>query len=172
LEVSYNDIDSVQQVGRIVQVIPLSLNEECHLNKLGETIMEQLKTQITNVFDKKAEEVFHSTGSMHTKEDVLKIINLLQEECLKAINDFKIPESNNGYSEEEIENAFKNLDFSNYASVDKESAEFYIGYSNQLELDSVDFEWEEDSLYDDLISELKKLSNQEDENQEVTIIED
>ena len=133
--------------------------------------MEQLKTQITNVFDVKAEQVFHSTGSMHTKEDVLRIINSLQEECLKAINELQVPQSNNGYTIEDITNVFENLEFSDYASIDKDSAEMSMGWNNQVELESADIDWDTDTLLTELIDGLKELTAQAEGVEETIIIE-
>lgn len=104
-------------------------------------------------------EVLHSTGSLHTKEDVIALLDrALNESIMSTISDIIASnkeevevEKTEGelYSLDMITEAIGNMDFSSYVNVDKDSAEFSLSYNNRIELDDVDFEVDDEELIED-----------------------
>lgn len=114
-------------------------------------------------------EVLHSTGSLHTKEDVIALLDrALNESIMSTISDIIASnkqevevEKTEGelYSLDMITEAIGRMNFSSYVNVDNDSAEFQLSYNNQVELNDVDFEVDEDELLEDFEEELTRAYN-------------
>lgn len=118
--------------------------------------------------------VQNAPGSMYTREDVISLLHRL---------DIQTPKSNGKLSQDQInelcrlivaqvkENA-ENLDTD---AIDRDSAEMSMGYSNTVELDSVEFDTSViarevvngiGDVIETFFEELEKENEEEDDNEE------
>jgi hypothetical protein len=114
-------------------------------------------------------EVMHSTGSLHTKEDVIELLDrALNSSIMTSISEIiasnkqEVEVEKNDeqmYSLEMICEAFDKLSFTNYVTIDNDSAEFQLNYNNQVELNDVEFEFDEEELVEDLEVKLNEILN-------------
>jgi len=120
--------------------------------------------KINDVFDKRVDLVCDNYSSVFTKDDVISLLSRLRADVLVEITELKKPVyliSEMDFQEfgsnvtSRLENAINTGGIDVY---DYDSAEFNIGYNNQLSIESIDFNSDAitDELNDILLEEFQK----------------
>ena len=134
------------------------------------------ETQIANAIEVEIQQrlenyklkVMSSTGSYHDKNDVCNLLeDVLSTNLVTFIMDTlstlpkEVKEDNevHWFSGEMIREAFDKMSFSNYVTIDNDSAEFQLNYNNQVELNDVEFEFDDEEMIEDLDDKLMELLN-------------
>jgi hypothetical protein len=112
------------------------------------------------------EKINNSTGCLWTKEGlIINIINKIFKDFLvtnimdiidRNIDDLSVTDADGLYSMEEIQEAFDRMNFSQFVTIDNDSAEFQLSYTNQVELIDVEYEVDENELIEQLDIELNR----------------
>jgi hypothetical protein len=95
----------------------------------------------------------NSFSTIYTKENVLKLL----EKYTKKIEEISDNKSNEKYTFDEIRNAIINYQYDafEFVEIDYDSAEFSIGSGNQIELDSINLQFNNRWFFDKLEDNLK-----------------
>ena len=129
--------------------------------------METLKIQTINTISSKINflltRVQNSTGSLHTKDDVRHLLtnleNELYDELGQVFDNTPVVENftDQRFTLENVLSVIENLDYSEYTTADTDSAEFELSYRNQVELNSCDVEFDEQTFYKDVENGLTEM---------------
>ena len=129
--------------------------------------METLKIQTINTISSKINflltRVQNSTGSLHTKDDVRHLLtnleNELYDELGQVFDNTPVVENftDQHFTLENVLSVIENLDYSEYTTADTDSAEFELSYRNQVELNSCDVEFDEQTFYKDVENGLTEM---------------
>lgn len=129
--------------------------------------METLKIQTINTISSKINflltRVQNSTGSLHTKDDVRHLLtnleNELYDELGQVFDNAPVVENftDQHFTLENVLSVIENLDYSEYTTADTDSAEFELSYRNQVELNSCDVEFDEQTFYKDVENGLTEM---------------
>ena len=124
--------------------------------------VNKMENEIINAFASRlmqlSQDVQNSTGSLHTKNDVLVLLErALDNSFVKTICEIvaenqievELQTDNCYYSLDMVTEAIGNMNFASYVTVDKDSAEFSLSYNNRIELDEVEFEVDDSELLED-----------------------
>ena len=124
--------------------------------------VNKMENEIINAFASRlmqlSQDVQNSTGSLHTKNDVLVLLErALDNSFVKTICEIvaenqievELQTDNCYYSLDMDTEAIGNMNFASYVTVDKDSAEFSLSYNNRIELDEVEFEVDDSELLED-----------------------
>jgi len=114
-------------------------------------------------------QVQNSLGSLFTKDDVVKCLNMVVEEQPK------VQESKQDFLailkliKDKIEETIDNFDFDDADSIELDNVEFEVRYGNQIEFDSfsVDARQLKANLLDDIINAFEELEQEHETRMEI-----
>ena len=122
--------------------------------------MQTLRNNINDCFALKIQQVQGSTGSLHTKDDVIKLLQDAMFLVNDEINRYEPEVVNTGITLDNIRDIVDNLNVEDFCKADYDSAEFNLSYRNQIELDSVEIELDHSALYDAFVEGVEELTEQ------------